>query len=236
LISSDENDLLGEIMELSLLKVRHVMAPRVDMLAVDINMSLGEVRSLMNEKSLTKIPVYNGEIDKIVGMVGLRDLILEPEKKLSDQIVKAEFVPEQKNIESLLESFRTTSTDTAIVVDEYGGIAGMISLEDCVEEIVGPIDPADQIDPIEQIGPLEYRLAGNLAIHDWAEVFGVEITSSRATTIAGLTAGLLGKVPKPGDAAYLKNLKLTVENVHKHRIQSLILTFQQLQDKGDEKE
>lgn len=233
LISSDENDLLGEIMELSLLKVRHVMTPRVDMIAAEIALPPNELRSLMNENSLTKIPVYKDKIDNIVGMVSLRDLILNPDTKLNDQISKADFIPEQKNIESLLEFFRTNYTDTAIVVDEYGGIAGMISLEDCVEEIVGPIETGGQVDPIEQIGPLEYRLAGNLAIHDWTEVFGIEITNSRVTTIAGLTAALLGKVPKPGDSAYLKNLKLTVENMHKHRIQSLILTFKQKE--SDEK-
>ena len=228
LITGDENQLFGEIMELSILKVRHVMRPRVDMTAVEIATPPEQIRSLMHDNGLTKIPVYKNDIDNIVGMCGLRELILAPGKPVKKIVTAASFVPEQKTIESLLEFFRSTSTDTAIVVDEYGGVAGMISLEDCVEEILGPMDVNEHLEPIEQIGPLTYRLSGNLAIHDWAEAFGIDLANSRMTTIAGLTTALLGRVPKPGDTAHIKNLKLTVENLHRHRIQSLILTFEEL--------
>ena len=183
---------------------------------------------LLAEKDLTKIPVYKDEIDNIVDMCALGELILSPDKPIKKNVTPANFVPEQKTIESLLEFFRNTSTDTAIVVDEYGGVAGMVSLEDCVEEILGPMDITEQVEPIEQIGPLTYRLSGNLAIHDWAEAFDIDLVHSRMTTIAGLTTALLGRVPKSGDTAHIKNLKLTVENLHKHRIQSIILTFEEL--------
>ena len=127
-----------------------------------------------------------------------------------------------------LESFRKTHTDTAIAVDEYGGIAGSVCLEDIVEELLGPIEGADGIEPIELIGPLKYRLAGNLSIHDWSDTFGIDPAQSRLATIAGLVIALLGKIPKTGDEVCLKNLKFTVEKVRKHRIETIILTMEQI--------
>ena len=141
-------------------------------------------------------------------------------------VQQVHFVPEQKTVESLLEFFRKTGTDTAIVVDEYGGIAGSICLEDIAEELLGPIEITDGIEPIEQTGPFEYRLAGNLAIHDWAQSFGIEPAEIKVYTIGGLVTALLGKIPKSGDVAYLNNLKFTVERVRKHRIETVILTLE----------
>jgi magnesium and cobalt transporter len=136
------------------------------------------------------------------------------------------FVPEQKTVESLLEFFRSSRTDVAVVVDEYGGIAGSVCLEDIAEELFGQMEPSGQIEPVQQTGPFEYRLAGNLAVHDWAEVFGIDQAEIHQVTIGGLVTALLGKIPKPGDVACLKNLRFTVENVRKRRIETLILTFE----------
>lgn len=189
-------------------------------------------RDIMQNNHLTKIAVYAESIDNIVGLLHLRDLLLNPDTPLDKLVRKVHFVPEQKTVESLLELFRKTKTDTAIVVDEYGGIDGSIQLEDIAEELIGPIEAGEKPEPIESIGPLEYRLAGNLPIHDWAEVFGIEITNARYSTIGGLVTSLLGKIPKNGDVAKLKNLKFTVEKVHKHRIETLILTLEQIPDNG----
>jgi CBS domain containing-hemolysin-like protein len=113
----------------------------------------------------------------------------------------------------------------AIVVDEYGGIAGSVRLEDIAEELLGQIEPTSQTEPIEQTGPFEYRLSGNVAIHDWAEVFGIDLAETRMVTIGGLVTALLGKIPKNGDVAYLRNLKFAVEKVQKHRIETLIFWY-----------
>lgn len=114
----------------------------------------------------------------------------------------------------------------AIVVDEYGGIAGSVRLEDIAEELLGQIEPTSQTEQIEQTGPFEYRLSGNVAIHDWADILGIDLAETRMVTIGGLVTALLGKMPKSGDVAYLKNLKFAVEKVQKHRIETLILTFE----------
>jgi len=226
LITADENKLLAEIVELGFLKVRHVMRPRVDMVICAVTDPPQQARERMLKNHLTKLPVYARTIDNIVGLVYLRQLLLEADTSLEEIVQRVHFVPEQKTVESLLEFFRKTGTDTAIVVDEYGGIAGSVRLEDIAEELLGPIEITEGIEPIEQIGPFEYRLAGDLSIHDWAEAFGIDPAETRISTIGGLVTALLGKIPKSGDAAYLKDLKFTVERVQKHRIKTIILTLE----------
>ncbi|MHC4635830.1 MAG: transporter associated domain-containing protein [Planctomycetota bacterium] len=199
------------------------------MIACSVRDSSEYVRSIMVKNNLTKLPVYVDTIDNIVGMVYLRQLLLQPETSCDKLVQQAHFVPEQKTIESLLEFFRKTRTDTAIVVDEYGGIAGSISLEDIAEELLGPIEATGQIEPIKRIGPFEYRLAGDLAIHDWSKFFGIDPAETRISTLSGLVSVLLGRIPKSGDVAHLRNLKFTVEHVQKHRIKSIILTMEPIE-------
>jgi len=232
LITADENKLLTEIIEFGFLKVRDCLRPRVDMVACAVTESAQTARGLMLKNHLTKLPVYVRTIDNIVGLVHLRQLLLRPDTPLDKLVRRVRYVPEQKTVESLLEFFRRTHTDTAIVVDEYGGIAGSVRLEYIAEELLGPIESMSGIESIEQLGPFEYRLAGNLAIHDWAEAFHIEPAENRLSTIGGLVTALLGKIPKNGDVAYLKNLKFTVESVRKHRIETLILTLEPISANG----
>ncbi|UCE98638.1 MAG: HlyC/CorC family transporter [Planctomycetota bacterium] len=232
LITTDENKLLTEVIELGFLKVRDCLQPRVDMIASAVTESPQRARELMLKNHLTKLPVYVKKIDNIIGLVHLRQLLLRPDTSLDKLVQQVHFVPEQKTVESLLEFFRREHTDTAIVVDEYGGIAGSVRLEDIAEELIGPIEFTEGIEPIEQIGPFAYRLAGNLAIHDWAEAFGVDPVETRLSTIGGLVTAILGRIPKTGDVARLKNLKFTVERVRKRRIETLILTLEPLPNNG----
>ena len=101
-------------------------------------------------------------------------------------------------------------------------------MEDIADELLGPVELTEEIAPIEPIGPFEYRLAGNLSIHDWAEAFGIDPVEMRLSTVGGLVTAILGRMPKAGDVARMKNLKFTVERVHKRRIETLILTFEPL--------
>jgi CBS domain containing-hemolysin-like protein len=228
LIGEDENRLLGEVVELSLLKVRHVMQPRVDMIACEVADSPEVARKLMQEHHLTKIPVYAGTVDNIIGVVALRQLFLQPGVPLDRLVQAVQFVPEQKTVESLLEFFRKTETDMAVVVDEYGGLAGSVWLEDIAEELFGRIATGPSLEPIQLLGPFQYRLAGDLAIHDWAEVLGIDLEETRVSTIGGLVTALLGRIPRKGDTAYIGNLKFTVERVRRHRIETIILSVEPL--------
>jgi putative hemolysin len=233
LITDGESRLLGEIVRLGSLKVRHVMQPRVDMPACSVKDSPRDAADVMLRRNLTKLPVYVGDIDNVVGLVYLRNILLAPEKTLDKMVRRANYVPEQKTVESLLEFFRTTATDTAVVVDEYGQIAGSVSLEDIAEELVGPLRTPAPTKPIEVIGPWRYRLAGGLSIHDWADALGVEIEELNVDTIAGLVTALLGKIPAAGDVTHLRNLKFTVEKVRKNRIESIILDFEPFKTDAD---
>jgi len=226
LITADENLLLLEILEFSHLKVRHVMRPRVDMLACEISTDPQTVRRIMSENNLTKMPVYRRRLDDIVGFVHIRKLLLSPDKPVASLLERVHFVPEQKTVESLIGFFQEQRTDMAVVVDEYGGIAGEVLLDDIIEELIGPVAEQPVAAEIEQIAPTRYRIAGNLAIHDWAEAFGIDPGKSRLATVGGFVAAVLGKIPAPGDVARLKNITLTVEKVRKHRIETLILTLE----------
>jgi putative hemolysin len=226
LIGKDETRLFTEVVELGFLKVRHVMQPRVDIVACDLSEPPAAAVRIMQEHNFTKIPVYVKDIDRIVGLVRLRHILLRPGVPLDRLVQPVQFVPEQKTVESLLEFFRQSRTDLAAVVDEYGGIAGVVHLEDISEEIFGAPEAADGIEPIQLMGPFQYRLSGGLAIHDWADVFGIDLTETRLATVGGLVTRLLGRVPRPGDVARLGNLQFTVETMRRHRIETVILTLE----------
>ncbi|MBC8378066.1 MAG: hypothetical protein H8E62_02740 [Planctomycetes bacterium] len=129
-------------------------------------------------------------------------------------------------MESLIDFFKQTRTDIAVVVDEYGGIAGWIQFEDIIEQLLGPLEDVADRDPIEQIGPLTYRILAGLPIHDWGEAFGIDIEEQRLTTIAGFVMTLLGKIPKEGETVLFKNMKFTIEKVENNRIQSIVLSLE----------
>jgi putative hemolysin len=231
LITADQNKLINEIIELGTLKVRDCLKPRVDMTACNVMDRPETIKKIMMEHNLTKVPVYVKELDNITGIIYLRQMLLEPEKTTDKLVQPAHFIPEQKSIESLLEFFRETHTDMAIVVDEYGGIAGTIALEDIAEELLGPIEKTQQAEPIELVGPFQYRLSGDIPIHDWADAFDIDLEEARITTIGGLITALLGKIPKSGDVTNLGNLKFTVEKIQRRRIKTIIMTFEPIRTK-----
>lgn len=226
LISDEEDRFLTGVVELGFLKTRDVMRPRVDIVACDIAQPPKYACEIMKKNCLTKLPIYIKTIDNIVGLVYIRQLLLQPEKPLEKLVQHVHFVPEQKTVESLLEFFRHNRIDTAVVVDEYGGIAGSVCLEDIAEEFFGPTQETAISEPIKKIGPFEYRLAGNLSIRDWISGFGIDPAETRIVTIAGLVTTLIGRVPKQGDITYLNNLKFTVEKIQKNRIETVVLTFE----------
>ncbi|MBL7106697.1 MAG: HlyC/CorC family transporter [Phycisphaerae bacterium] len=223
LISEDENKLISGIVEFGFLKVRDCLRPRVDMISCDVRDTNENIRKVMHDNHLTKIPVYVDNIDNIIGLIYLRHLILNPQTKPDGLVQKVNFVPEQKTIESLLDFFHRNKTDIAMAVDEYGGISGSIYLEDIAQQILGPIEKPLTGDPVKQIGPFEYRIAGGLSIHDWAEAFGIEPSDIHVTTISGLVTAILGKIPAQGDRAEFRNIEFTVEKVEKRRILTIIL-------------
>lgn len=227
-LSAIENRLVSEIAGLSTLKVRQCLCPRVDMLSCKLTEKRQIIIDTMRNANATRIAVYHDSIDNIVGFIYLRDVLTQPNSEIAKLVRETQYIPEQKTVESLLDYFRSTATDIAIVVDEYGQIAGSVSLEYVAEELFGPAEPGQFSPLIEQVGPLRYRLSGDLAIHEWAKSFGLDYTHTRYSTVGGLIMSLMGTIPKEGDAAKLRNLLFTVEHVHKNRIVSVILTLESL--------
>jgi CBS domain containing-hemolysin-like protein len=237
LISNDENQILMEILKFSYLKVRHVMTPRVEMRACSSTLSVEMMKRQMLANRHTSLPVYRGSIDEIIGVVHLRDILLNPDSGLQALLKKVHFVPEQKTVESLIEFFKHTQTDQAIVVDEYGGVAGLVELDDITEHIAGTVEETAAADPIESLGPLTYRLQANLSIYDWMESFGLDdFREERLTTIGGFIMAALGRIPKAGDQVNMKNMTFTVEKVAHNRIETVILSLLPAMEGGTEKE
>jgi CBS domain containing-hemolysin-like protein len=222
-ITPNESAWLREIIELSRVKVAHIMVPRVDMVAYDVDEPAAGLVELFRKTRRVKIPVYRGDLDNTLGVIHAKELLLEPETPLAELARPVPFAPEMGTVDKLLLSFRQNSAEMAIVVDEYGGTAGLVTLEDAVEEIVGELLAPDEAppEPVKPIGPGEYLLSGDLSVNEWSDVFGVDLQAERISTIGGLAMSLLGRVPKVGDLVRTGNLEFTVESVARHRVQRL---------------
>jgi len=224
LINRVEDVYLREVIDLSAIRVRDIMVPRVEVVMFDINGAPAELRDLMRRTHLTKIPVYDGNKDNVVGLVYAKVLFLHPDKPLRELVTPVRFVPELITGEQLLHHFQRTKSQIAIVVDEFGGMAGLVTLEDVLEEIVGEIyDPEDrEAEPeIVQLSDTEYDVSGQLSVHYWVETFGIAELTERVATVGGLVTARLGRPAQVGDAVELGNVRLRVTAMAGRRIRRL---------------
>jgi len=228
LINRVEGVYLREVIDLSEIRVRDIMVPRVEVRAYDVNDSPEGLRDLMRQTHLTKIPVYDGTIDNLVGLVYAKVLFFEPNKPLRELVTPVRFVPELISGEQLLQHFRNTKSQIAIAVDEFGGMAGLVTLEDVLEEIVGEIyDPEDeQVEPeIIPRSESEYEISGRLSVQYWVETFGIGGLTDRVATVAGLLTARLGRPARVGDSIRIGNIELAASAVSGRRVQRLRLTL-----------
>jgi len=222
-VTPDESGMLTEILDLGERRVVEVMTPRVEVVGCDLSAPMPEVLDRFRRSRLTKLLVYDGKMDNVVGVVYAKTAYLQPEGPLRRLVRPVYFVPESKTVESLLKEFRSRRIQFAVVVDEYGGLAGVVTLEDCLELIVGEIeDETDQPapPPVVRVGPTEYLLAGDLSVRSWEDLFGVDLPESagRYATVAGFVTSLLGRLPAAGEAVRWRNLEFIAEEVHRLRI------------------
>lgn len=225
-ISRAEDEFAREVIDLHEMKVRDVMVPRVDIVAFDINREEDELRDLMRASRLTKVAVYDGDIDQIQGMIYAKILFFEPEKPLRELLTPVRFVPEVITCEQLLRHFQESGAQLAIVVDEFGGVEGLVTLEDVIEEIVGDIEDEPERpfeSEIEQHGDDEYDISGQMSVHYWAETFGVPKLAERVATVGGLVLALLGRPAQLGDVVHYANLEMRVLGIRGRRIERLRL-------------
>lgn len=224
-LEESEKEMLTSIFELSETLAREIMVPRVDMIAVDADTSLERVLELCAERGLSRLPVYQGTIDEVVGVVLTKDLLgLVKESRmdtpLRELLRPAHFVPGSKKVDELLREMQRDKIAMAIVVDEYGGTDGLITMEDLVEEIVGEI--TDEYDQEEQI--LEVLADGSavvdarMNIEDVNGKLDLSLPWHEYETLGGYVYGLLGHVPAEGECTRAEGLEVRVEEVQRQRI------------------
>ncbi len=213
---------------------REIMVPRIDILALDVNTPLEEAIMALNKSGHSRVPVFEETIDNIIGLIYAKDLLRVHLEGHSPQALRsllrpAYFVPEAKKVDELLREMQARSVHMALVVDEYGGIAGLVTLEDIVEEIVGEIrDEYDQSEEqlYEQVGPEEYLFHGRIGLDDFNGVMGAHLPTDAADTLGGFIYSQIGRVPVGGEQIQVENLNLTVEQVSGRRIRRVRAVFQ----------
>jgi len=226
LINERQAHLFSDVVTFNLLRVRHVMRSRMDMAVCSVNQDSSKAQRIMLDHCVTSLIIYKDQIDNVLGFVKIRDLVLAPERSLEELLQPVQFVPEQQTVESLLQFFRKRRADTAVVVDEYGGVAGSVSVEDVAEELFGPLQAHDVAEMVEKLSPGCYRISGSLPIHDWTKAFGLQPDRTDATTVGGWITGLLGRIPQKDDVARWRNITLTVERMQRYRVESVIMTLE----------
>jgi putative hemolysin len=227
-IDVSENELLQEVVGIAEVKVRDVMTPRVDLVAYNIKQPIKSLRDLVRASLLGRIPVFENQIDNILGVVPAKRVFLDRIDNPNDVrklIEPVPFVPETQTLDRLLMMFRGSRTQLALVVDEFGGLVGLVTLEDVVEQMVGEIYAAQEHErhAIAQLGDDTFMVPGDLSIVDWADAFGGPRELRNSRTIAGLLAQHLNRIPAVGDTIHLGNMQLTVTEMRRNRVQKVRL-------------
>jgi len=225
-INSTENEMLQAIVELAEASVREVMTPRVDMEFIRAGDDPRTAYQTVKQSHRRIFPVCGRDLDDIRGLLFARDALLKTGAAIHSLVRPTRFVPEQINLAQLVRHFHDERSHFAIVVDEYGGTAGLVTVDDVVEWIVGglPDSEAPRTAPVtERIDDDTYRLAGDLSVRDWAERFAVDEIDRHIDTIGGLILSKLGRLPRAGDTVQIRNLTLTVEVMQKRRIERVLL-------------
>jgi putative hemolysin len=223
-ISEEEGrELLQSIVDFTETVVREVMTPRPDIVAIRVDASLQDLRSLFREEQYSRIPVYRDSLDNIVGIVFVKDLVALPhgaEPPMTTLMRTAHFVPESKRVSELLKDMQRRQTQMAIVVDEYGGTAGLVTVEDLLEEIVGEIrDEYDvESETVTDEGNGSFVFSGKVSVDEVRERLTVEIEREGFETVGGYLLSHLGRMPYVGETIEVGGLSFEVQEVERRRI------------------
>jgi len=219
-VDEDEREMIHSVFELRATIAREVMVPRTEIIWIEQAKTVRQALALSLRTGFTRVPVIGESVDDIVGVVNVKDLVsavLEEggAARTVDELMRpAEFVPDSKRLDDLLKEMQLSRNHMAIAVDEYGGTAGLLTIEDIIEEIVGEItDESDTDDrpPVEHLDDGSVRVSSRLPAEDLGELFGAEFEDTDVETVGGLMAQRLGRVPLPGAEAVIGDLRLRAE-------------------------
>lgn len=226
-IESDERELIHSIFEWGDTVAREVMVPRTDMVTVDADSTLEAATKIFLDSGYSRIPVIADDVDEVVGVLNLRDVSRRAFENAADFATltakdlarPAMFVPESKKADDTLKQMQTQHTHIALVVDEHGGIAGLVTLEDLIEELVGDIaDEHDRGAPeVEKLSELRFRVATRLPLDELGELFGLELDDEDVDSVGGLLAKELGRLPEVGDKVTVSGLIIEADRSGSHR-------------------
>jgi CBS domain containing-hemolysin-like protein len=244
LIERDERRLLQSIVEFGDTLVREVMTPRPDIVAIEADATLAELRALFQEEEYSRIPIFRENLDNILGVVYVKDLIhlkdVRDEARLQPDLPQlmrpASFVPETKRVSDLLKEFQRRQTQICIVVDEYGGTAGLATIEDLLEEIVGEIrDEYDvETEPVVESPDGSYILSGKVNIAEIRDRLGVEIEPEGFETVGGYVLTRVGRVPAVGERFELDGMLVEVLEAERRRIHRVrFMKLQPVEGQGE---
>jgi len=232
-IEVDEQQMIDKVFVFGDKDAADVMVARPDVTAISVDMPAEEALETVLDHPYTRYPVFRGTLDEVIGVLHVRDLFSAvidrgiAEVRLEDLLRPAYVVPETKDLASLLQEFRRTNNHFAIVVDEYGAMEGICTLEDLIEEIVGEIEDEFDVpeESIVQVNEDTWRLDGRFPIEDFNERFGTELPDEDYHTVAGFVFGQLGRAPEPGDDIAYDGLRFDVLEVDGNRIEEIAVTF-----------
>jgi CBS domain containing-hemolysin-like protein len=231
-VEHEESEMLHAVFNFGELLVRQVMIPRTEIMAFEADLTVTESIELATQSTFTKFPVYEDVLDNVIGVVHIKDLLrahLDPAKqgsKVRTIIREALFIPETVHVRSVLQLFRARRQHIAIVMDEFGGTEGLVTLEDLMEEIVGEVsDPFDAVQPEIQLNADGTATIDGLAlIEEVNEALEISLDDPNYDTIAGYVLGKLGQIPKVGDQVEIDGIRLKVKSMDGMRIERLELT------------
>jgi CBS domain containing-hemolysin-like protein len=232
-VEREEREMIHKVFELEDTLVRSVMVPRTDMFCLDVETPRAEILPALRENLHSRVPVFEGSIDVIVGILYTKDLLpyvasgLPADFDLRAHLHPPYFVPESKRADALLQEFQAKKLHMAIVVDEYGGTAGLVALEDLLEELVGEI--ADEYDEperlIQRLDASTFRVSGKLPVDELNSVTGLNISNEAYDTVGGWVLDLFGRVPRKSERRETPELVVTVEKVERTRVIEVLISL-----------
>ena len=243
-LEKGERKMIYSIFQFGDTLTREIMIPRIDVFALEVTTSPHDAIQGITLSGHSRVPVYEETIDNVVGLLYAKDMLrakLGDDASLSirKMLRPAYFVPEAKKVDELLSEMRSRRVHMAIVIDEYGGMAGLVTLEDIVEEIFGEIrDEYDQGEELlyQQVGPDEYIFQGRIDLEDFNEIVGTHLTREVADTLGGFIYGEIGRVPVGGEAVEVEGWILTVETVSARRIRKVRVQRKPAETEAEENE
>ncbi len=227
-LQPEEEEMLLSVLALRRTRVREIMVPRTEIVAVDRDEPLPELVRRMVEEGHSRIPVYRDTLDQVVGFVTARDVLRywgapPPFPPLEPLCRPAVFVPETLTLEALLEEFKRNRVPLILAVDEYGGVSGLVTPSDVVEEIVGEIEDEPDLDGEVRETREGLRVSGRVDMEKLEDLLGLELDTQEFETVGGLVFHVLGRIPRPGETFQYRGLEFTVRDADKRRVKEVLI-------------